>query len=306
MKEGFVFALDVTAPILLVLVLGPLLRAIKMVDDHFISVANQVVFNITLPCMLFFGVANQPLQQALDIPLVLFASVSTFLATLLLWLLAPFFVAPSKLGVFVQGGFRGNLAIIGIAWVMNAYGQAIVAKAGVYIGLMSILFNLLSVLVLRSKTQPYIAAMFTNPMVVSVSLGLLVSALGIEMPRLIVQTGEYIGQLTLPLALICIGSNLRWSSFKANHLDVVWVALFKLVIVPLVVTIAAVQWGFQGSDLGLLFLMVATPTAAASYVMAKEMTDHGALAAEIVAVTTLLSAVTVTVGLVVLRAGRYI
>ena len=306
MKEGFVFALDVTAPILLVLALGPLLRIIKMVDDPFISVANRIVFNLTLPCMLFFGVANQPLQQALDIPLVVFASVSTVLAALLLWLLAPLFVTSSKQGVFVQGGFRGNLAIIGIAWVMNAYGQAIVAKAGVYVGLMSILFNILSVSVLRSKTQPYLAAMFTNPMVVSVSLGLMFSALGLELPRLIIQTGEYIGQMTLPLALVCIGSNLRWGSFKANHLEVVWVALFKLAIVPLVVTIAAIQCGFRDSDLGLLFMMAATPTAAASYVMAKEMTDHGRLAAEIVAVTTLLSAVTVTVGLIVLKAGAFI
>jgi len=306
LTELLSFALDVTGPILLILALGPLLRKTKLVDNHFVLVGNRLVFNVTLPCMLFFGIANRPLQQALDIPMVVFASLATVSVTLVLWLIAPLFVGPEKRGVFVQGAFRGNLAIIGIAWIMNAYGPVTVAKAGVYIGLMTILYNVLSVLVLRSRAQSYFSALFTNPLVVAILLGMLVSALGIPILRLVVQTGQYIGQMTLPLALLCIGSSLRWGSFKANHLKVIWASAFKLVVIPVIVTLAAIAAGFRGPDLGLLFLMTASPTAAASYVMAKQMTNYGAMAAEIVAVTTVFSAVTVTIGLIVLKGGGFI
>ncbi|MCI0654371.1 MAG: hypothetical protein L0Y39_07820 [Methylococcaceae bacterium] len=52
--------------------------------------------------------------------------------------------------------------------------------------------------------------------------------------------------------------------------------------------------------------MMATPTAAASYVMAKQMTAHGDMAAEIIAVTTAACAITVAVGLVILKSGSYL
>ena len=306
MIKQFLFALDVTGPILIILALSPLLRKVRWVDDHFILVSNRIVFNVTLPCMLFFSIADRPLQQELDIPLVIFATLATLFVTAMLWLIAPLFVKPTIRGIFVQGGFRGNLAIIGIAWIINAYSAVTVAKAVIYVGVMTILYNVLSVLVLRSVSQSWFAALFTNPLVVAVLLGLCASAFGIAIPRLITQAGQYLGQMTLPLALLCIGCSLRWSSFKINHMDVVWVSLFKLIVVPVIVTIAAIGWGFQGPDLGLLFLMTATPTAAASYVMAKQMTDHGVLAAEIVAVTTILSSGTVTIGLIVLKAGGYL
>ncbi|HKK57301.1 MAG TPA: AEC family transporter, partial [Marinobacter sp.] len=59
--------------------------------------------------------------------------------------------------------------------------------------------------------------------------------------------------------------------------------------------------GFEGRELGLMFLFFASPTAAASFVMVKAMQGNDRLAANIVALTTLMASVTVTVGVFLLR-----
>jgi hypothetical protein len=61
--------------------------------------------------------------------------------------------------------------------------------------------------------------------------------------------------------------------------------------------------GFQGIDLGVLMLMSGAPTAAASYVMVRAMGGNAVLAANIIAVTTLGSILTTSLGVLVLRAA---
>ena len=77
----------------------------------------------------------------------------------------------------------------------------------------------------------------------------------------------------------------------------------KLLAVPLVFVACGVVAGFRGVDLGVLMLMSGAPTAAASYVMVRAMGGNAVLAANIIAVTTLGSILTTSVGVMVLRAA---
>ncbi|MDF4922420.1 AEC family transporter, partial [Vibrio parahaemolyticus] len=54
-------------------------------------------------------------------------------------------------------------------------------------------------------------------------------------------------------------------------------------------------------ELGILFFMNASPVAAASYVMARSMGGNATLAANIIALTTVLSTVTCTLGILFLK-----
>lgn len=306
MYEQLIFALDVTGPILVILSLGWVFRRYKLIDEHFIGISNRLVFNVTLPSMLFLSTATRPLRESLDVPLVLFGAGCTLIIVSILWLVSLRLVDPEKRGVFIQGSFRGNMGIIGIALVLNAYGQEILPKVSVYLALLTIVYNILSVMVLNTRKQSHHTILLKNPLIIGVLAGLLFSWAQWPVPGVLQRTGEYFAQVTLPLALLCIGGTLRWDSFRTNHLDVVWSAAFKLLLIPITVAVAAIAWGFRGEDLGLLFLMAASPTATASYIMAREMTTFGNIAAEIVAVTTAGSALTITAGLVLLKSGGYI
>jgi hypothetical protein len=80
-------------------------------------------------------------------------------------------------------------------------------------------------------------------------------------------------------------------------------SVMKMITLPLLCTAAAWFAGFEGRELGLMFLFFASPTAAASFVMVKAMQGNDRLAANIVALTTLMASVTVTAGVFLLRSA---
>jgi hypothetical protein len=231
---------------------------------------------------------------------VAYGLASTVAAVLLLWWVAPLFVAADRRGVFVQSGFRGNMAVVGLALCLNAYGEAILPMASVYLALLVILYNLLAVVVLSGSGARLLPALARNPIMIGVVAGLAWSATGLTFPTMLDKSAGYFAQMTLPLALLCIGGSLEWRSFRANHRDVAWATLCKLVAVPAAATLAAIALGFRGPELGVFFLMAGSPTAATSYVMARQMTAHGALAAETVALSTALCPFSIALGYLLL------
>jgi predicted permease len=301
MFEQFLFALNVTAPILILLILGIVFRRTGFIDEHFISIANSFVFNITLPCMLFFSLATTPLSQSADIPLFLFGVLFTLISVLIFQLLSRFLIQQDKRGVFVQGAFRGNLGIIGIALAVNAYGSEILATASLYMALIAVIDNPLSVILLIPKSKFPLKSIINNPILIAVLFGLICSSINLEIPQFIYQSGHYLAQMTLPLALICIGGSLYWKNFRHNRKEVIWASLCKLILMPLIGTSLAITLEFRGQDLGLIYLMLSAPTAVSSYVMAKKMSNYGAMAAEIIALSTASSTIIITLGLILLK-----
>jgi len=295
------FAVDATAPILIVLLLGIVLRRLNLIDDRFIQQCNCLVFNITLPCMLFFAIVAHPIGQVIDARLLLFTVFFTLIFAAGLWLLMP---NDSKRGVRIQGAFRGNLAIVGVALVLNIYGETLLPRLGVFVGLMTLVYNLLSVTILAYDQDRLLQRVVSNPLICAVCLGLLGSVLQVQIPSGLQTAGAYVSGITLPLALICIGASLKWQSLRINHHDVIISSILKIVASPLLACLFAIVLGFRQENLAIIFLMTASPTAAASYVMAQQMTDYGSMAAEIIALSTLLSVFSITFGLfILLRLG---
>jgi hypothetical protein len=221
---------------------------------------------------------------------------------LVLWLIAPALVGREKRGVFVQSAFRSNMGMIGIALCLNAYGEDVLARAGLFVGAMIASYNILSVMVLTTNRSQVLRNLATNPLLIGVLAGIAWRHFELPLPQFIEGAIGYFARMALPLALICIGASLAWRRLRFDHPDVLWAALFKLLIIPACVTTAAVWYGFRGEDLGILFLMVAAPTAMVAFVMAREMTPHGDSAAETIALTTILMPITITAGFAFLSA----
>src|SRR5699024_3956716 len=120
-------------------------------------------------------------------------------------------------------------------------------------------------------------------------------------------SGDYFASMTLPLALICTGGTLSLDALlHAERSATLGASTLKLVTLPLLAVAAAWALGFSGADLGVLFLHFATPPSLSSFVMAKMMAGNDRLAANIIALTTLMASITVTLGVFVLRAGGLI
>ena len=292
----------ITAPILAVLLLGAWFRRRHWIDDGFVAAGNRLMFNACMPSLLFLATAGQPVTPDDDLPLAAFGVAATVIVVLLLWLIAPALVGRDKRGVFVHSAYRSNMGMIGIALCLNAYGEDVLARAGVFVAAMIFSYNVLAVLVLTRRREEVLRNLVRNPLLLGVVGGIAWQRLGLPLPAILADSLGYLARMALPLALLCIGASLRWRTLRLDHPDVLWAAVFKMLIVPATVTTAAVLAGFRGEDLGILFLMVAAPTAMVAFVMARQLTPHGDTAAETVALTTLVMPITITFGLALLSA----
>jgi len=306
MDSGFLAHLGdsfaISAPILAILLLGAWFRRRRWIDDGFVTAGNRLMFNACMPALLFLATAGQPVTPDNDLPLAAFGVAATVVVVLLLWLIAPALVGHEKRGVFVHSAFRSNMGMIGIALCLNAYGEAVLARAGVFVAAMILSYNVLAVLVLSRRRDEVLRNLVRNPLLLGVLGGIAWHRLGLPLPGIAADSLGYLARMALPLALLCIGASLRWRSLRFDHPDVMWAAVFKMVIVPAAVTTAAVAAGFRGEDLGILFLMVAAPTAMVAFVMARALTPYGEAAGETVALTTLVMPVTITFGFALLSA----
>ena len=146
------FSLSVTGPIFVILGLGAWLRRIGMINDAFIEVGSRLVFNVTLPALLFISVSKTHLDTSANFALIGFGIAATLLAWGASELMARVAVRAARdRGVVVQGVFRSNMAIIGLAYCVNAYGEPGMAAASLYVGLVTIAFNILSVISLSAS-----------------------------------------------------------------------------------------------------------------------------------------------------------
>ena len=306
------FAFGVTVPNLLILLLGMVLRRTGLMDDSFNEKASRLVFNIALPCLLFFSVAQGHDSSGSNLPLALYGGIGTVVSYLLLELVAIKLVKdPRERGIFVQGGFRANTGIAGLAYASLAFGSEGIALGSLYLAVTVILFNVLSVITLTRSLKggqgksigmkPILRGIITNPLIIGLVLGLAFKHSHLPMPATIASTGDFISGMALPLAMLCAGASLDWQAMFRSSNVAAWSSASRVIFVPALMTLGAGLFGFRGAALGVIFLFSCTPTAAGSYVMTRAMGGNATLAANIIAVTTLGSFFTTALGLYLLR-----
>ncbi|HBS82397.1 AEC family transporter [Vreelandella sp. 21] len=306
--ELFSRTLDITLPVFAMVFVGIGLKRLKWIDREFVSTASALVFKATLPTLIFLSLIKADLSVALDVPLLLFFAAATLGQFLISWLWASYRVPKADRGIYVQGAFRGNCGIVGLALAAGMYGNYGLSAGSLLLGVVIVMYNALSVVALAAyqpgqstNWRSLLKHIVTNPLIISVIAALPFTAFSIPLPSWLITSGDYFASLTLPLALICVGATLSVASMRSGSQIALSASSMKMIVLPLLSTLAAWAVGFSGEQLGLLFLFFASPTAAASFVMVKAINGNVALAANIIAITTLMASVTVTSGIFVLR-----
>lgn len=306
--EVFLGTLNVTLPVFIMVFLGLLLKRLRWIDQNFIATASLLVFRATLPTLVFLSIVRADLETTLNPWLLGFFALATLASFLLSWGWATLRVPRAERGVYIQGAFRGNCGIVGLALAAGMYGEAGLSTGGLLLGVVILTYNVLAVIALatyqddqRTDWRSLLAQVVTNPLILAVVLALPVAASGLTLPVWLATSGDYFASLTLPLALICVGAVLSMKSMRHSGQRALGASLMKMITLPALTTGAAWLVGFRGIELGVLFVFFASPTAAASFVMVKAMGGNATLAANIIAISTLMASLTVTLGVFGLR-----
>ena len=102
--DNFIFSINATIPIFLVILLGWFLMKIHIITEEFANVANKYVFKVALPVLLFRDIATTSILDDLNVKFVLFCFFGTIIMFGLVWVLALIYCKDrTMIGAFVQG-----------------------------------------------------------------------------------------------------------------------------------------------------------------------------------------------------------
>lgn len=301
--ENFIYSVDATFPIFLVMVIGYILKQIGMLNDNFVTVANRFNFKVTLPFMLFRDISGVDIRAVFDIRYVLFCALVSTACFWIIWGGVKLFLKDQSMrGAFVQASFRSSAAVMGLAFIQNMYGSS--AMGPLMIVSAVPLYNIFSVIVLtfegahsgdvdpKQKVKDACINIAKNPIILGILAGLVVGLLGIDFPVIVDKTVNSVAQMATPLALITIGAGFEGRKALAKIRPTIAASMIKLVIQPLIFLPVAAWMGFSGEQMIAILIMLASPTTPSCYIMAKNMDNDGVLTASVIVMTTLLAAFT--------------
>lgn len=309
--ENLIFSLNVTLPIFLTIVIGYVLKQIHMLNDSFVTVANKFNFKVTLPALLFLDLYQADFFSVWDTGYVLYCFFATLICFTVIMTGASLFLKDKDIiGEFVQGSYRGSAAVLGLAFIQNIYGKATIAPLMI-IGSVP-LYNILAVLIL-SFTGPgehkldkkglvkSLKGIATNPIILGILFGLLASVSQIKLPLLVTKTMSNLSVMATPLALIALGAGFEVKAACGRIKPALTASFIRLFVQCAVFLPVAAHFSFTGEKMVSLLIMLGAPTTPSCYIMAKNMGHEGVLTSSVIVLTTLLSSVSLTFWLFILK-----
>lgn len=311
--SSFIFALNSTLPVFLVILVGRFFMRVGIINEEWTKISDRMAFRYALPVVLFLDIAKMDIHRDLDMTFIIFCMVSTtamfFLIYLISWICLK---DKTMVGSFAQGAVRGSAAILGIPFVTNIYGEPGMVPLMILAAVP--LFNAYSVVILTISSRKFLSgsktkiqyrlilkSIFKNPLIRGILIGFPFCILGIKLPPILDKSLTSIGTMAVPLMLISIGADFKMSDLTAKFKLSAIASAIKLVILPLAVLPIAIYMGFRDSALIAILVMLGAPSAVSGYIMSKAMDNDYVLMSNIVVMTTLLSSVTFTFWIFILR-----
>jgi len=302
------YILNVLAPVFLVIALGAVLRRTGFVNNEVLVGMSRLAYWVGLPCLLLGKLASASFEGAGSFDtfwLVFIGMIAGLLVSIALAFAMR--MRREQIGAFVQAAFRGNLAFVGLAVIVSAFSALPGATAGdlaraeraavLTFGPIVPIYNIAAVLVLLAFRHKLSAGslkkMFvqvgTNPLLIACVVGVAISLSGWKLPGPVSRTLGVLGSFALPLALLCVGGKIAATKLRGNIRLPLLTSAIKLIVGPVVGYFAAGWLGVGRIETAVALIMLACPTAVASYVLSEQLGGDSALSAGAVVVSTILS-----------------
>ena len=294
-------------PIFVIILLGWGLRRLDFMKEGFLKPANRLVYYVAIPAMIFREIAEAELVQHFSLVLVATTLVPLILVALIgLILVRGIKLQRYRVGSFLQCSFHGNLGYIGLAVAFYFLGDQGFTRASILAGFVMLLQNFLAVVALsRFNKQPdqkistlsLVRRVLLNPVIISAMAGMAFSLTGLDLPVILDRSLKILSGMALPLALLVIGTSISFAQMRQQLRLTALIGVLKLLLLPATGLILFHLLNLQRTEYLPALILLASPTATVSYVMASEMAGDTDMATAAISVTTLVSAVTFTLWL---------
>ncbi len=307
--NNFLYSINATLPIFLLMILGKVLYRLHIIQEDFVKGADRYVYQVALPVLVFQDLTENNIRDTFDGGYVAFCFLVTLTGILTIWGLTEIFMKKeSQKGAFIQASYRSSAAILGLAFIDNMYHSAGMAPLMI-IGAVP-LFNIFAVIILTLKgdnggekpnLKTTIINIFKNPILLGILIALPFAFFHIDFPQFIDKGISYIANTASPLALISIGAGFEGRAAIKKLRPTLLATVIKLIALCALFLPLAIALGYRNQELMAILIMLGSPATVSCYIMAKNSGNDVTLTSSIIVLTTLFSSVTLTTWIYILR-----
>lgn len=286
-------------PIFLIMFVGYLARLGGVIQSKDVGKINSIAFTVFMSTMVFYYIYSSDIDSAIRPGLLVFC----FLSMLGIYALSCFFTlvlvkAPEKRSVVIQGLYRSNFGITGIAVAASLAGATDNGPIAILIAVVIPMSNIMGVITLESfngekaSIKTIVKEIAENPVVIGAILGIIFLLARIRLPVCVESCVKSIAGVCSPLMLFLIGAFFSFEYIGENLKEQLIILIGRLIVLPAVFLALGAVFGFRGIEFCALIGIFASPVATSSFAMAQQIGGDIRLAGNAVVITNALCPLT--------------
>lgn len=262
---------------------------------------SGIIINIANPCMILSAVLDGDIQ-AIQKSSVLFVLCFAWGIYVILMLIAEMIprllrVPEKDFGMYRVMTVFTNMGYMGFPVIKSIYGNTALLYASLFMIPFDFLIYTYGIFAMKKENvrqRIKIRELLNNGVIACVVMVILLFS-GIQVPQILSDSINTISDMTVPISMMIIGASMTEIHLSELFCDVklLLFSLLHLVAVPILVILPVMKMVTQPEIVGVTLVVLATPVGSLAAMMAQEYGGDYRLASRGVAVTTLLSVVTI-------------
>lgn len=289
----------------LVICMGYLLYKVKIFNKEVNRKITKLLLNVSMPALIINSVLEQTERPPSNEVLVVF--IAAIAMHIILPLISILFVKAIRVPKNQQGLYMfmntfSNIGFMGFPIINALYGS----KGVFYTAIINVMFSLSAftygVLMINYAGEgeaKFSAKKLLSPGILGALAALLIYAINMHFPSPVENFIGTLGSLTTPLAMLMIGSTLATMEVKTvfNDKRVYLFSVIKQLVIPIALFYIVRIFIHDEFILGIIYIMLLMPVANTGLLFATEYGRDEALAAKTVFITTVMSLITIPLGI---------
>ncbi len=317
-KESLIMAIAVTmCKLFVTLALGYFLTKKGMLDEHTSQKLSALIVNVIMPLLIISSVAGVEGDRG-EVLAFFFTGMLFYCALPLVgWVIARFIRVPVNLrGTYMCMVMFANCAFMGFPVISALLGESSIFYSNIFHMGFNLSFFSLGLLLLRrdarvdgeegvrAGTRRQAVRQILNNGVIASVLAVIIYFAGIPLPDVVTETAGFIGDTSMPLSMLVIGSSIAGYSFREifSRRKVYLITLARLVILPVLAYFAIQLFTDNDMFIKIVTITLGMPIASLVAMGSAPYKEQGKEASIAVVFSTLCSLVTIPVMSVLLGA----
>lgn len=283
----------------IIMVIGYVANKKDILNEMVNKKVSSLLLNITSPALILSSVLNQdekgdPKVLLLVVSLGIFLYIILPLIGILIGKILKVEKKDKKLYQFMT--IFANIGFMGFPVIESIYGS----EAVFFAAIINLIFNVLCFsygvyLISDNDRVSFDIKSLLNPGIVVSILSIIIYIIDIELPFVIKETSTIVGEITIPLAMMLIGSSLAQIPIKDvfSEKRLYPYTFIKQIIIPIIIYFILKPFIINQMILGIIVILSAMPVGTIAIMFTNEYGGNVSLASKTIFITTVSSVITI-------------